>query len=118
MAEVDGGRLVVDALKREGVEWSKYDIGRYVPKTGALTWRATKHGELGDVPYAWGTRLLRRTGSPGGCARVKAKKEGDWHVWPVPSGRQRVVATRRAIWIALPGQLVRIDRSGLPDWVE
>ena len=103
--------------KRSGTEESKHDLGRYAPKTGKLTFRPIKPGEL-DIHRLRTGEFFRHDSFPSGAVRLPARKPGDWYVMSLNTdGRVGLVETHRAFWIATPGQLIRIDRAPLPDWV-
>jgi len=115
----DGRTFVIlryDA-KRSGREETRYDLGRYDPKTGKLTFRKAKPDETDSRRRRTGG-FFRYPSSPSGAVRLPAKKPGDWFVTPLETrGRVRLIETPPAFWIATPGQLIRIDRKKLPDWV-
>lgn len=117
----DNGRtlaIVRYDSKRSGTEETKYDIGRYDPKTGKLTFRPVKRGEL-DLYYRWrAARFLREDKFPSGAAPLPARKPGTWYLHPLHTqGSLRVVEMKDAFWIATPGQLIRLDRAKLPAWI-
>jgi hypothetical protein len=115
----DGRELLLlryDA-KRSGTEESKHDLGRYDPKTGKLAFRAVKPDEF-DLRRLRAGEFFRYDSFPSGAVRLPARKAGNWYVTPLETdGRVRLIETRPAFWIATPGQLIRLDRSQLPDWV-
>jgi hypothetical protein len=52
-------------------------------------------------------------------ARVGVQREGEWVVGPLPNlpyRSMRVIETPHAVWIAMPGQLIHLDRQKLLDW--
>ena len=95
-----------------------FERGTCDPRTGRTVFAKCPPGELDFYSYQRRRQeFYRRDGalaSNGPWVPIPAEPAGEWFVGPVEAGgAYRAVATAHAVWIASPGQLIRIGRDAL-----
>jgi len=118
----DGKSLVVHReYKDTSSENSRPEMqrGLYDPETGNVTFSAIEfsdyHRSLQEGGHLLGFR--RHTSWSSSWTRVPTRKEGVWAVGPLGSGSHTVVETPWSVWIASRGELIRLDRQKLQEWL-
>jgi hypothetical protein len=91
--ETDGGEVAFETVKAESTGWERWDrLRSLLDRPAGASWA-------------------------GEWVRVPAAKEGIWAVGLLSSAHHVVVETSAAVWIASPGELIRLDRRLLKDWL-
>jgi len=97
-----------------------HQVGRYDVETGRLKYGDIKPGSAGWNSLRRGDSLLDFRGD-GTWAQVwvlvPTAREGGVAVGPLGTQLHAVVRTRHAVWIASPGELIRLDRGRLAAWI-
>ncbi len=133
---VEGDYTRIEHGKGDGIPHGKNEIphgkpGQYGPVTKTVVlarlaggkWKAYARTPLPSPPFS--TDVPRSLALAGqklfllSQTLVPTKKPGQWVVSPLHSGRNAIVQTPRAVWIVSPGgQLIRLDRDKLSEWLE
>jgi hypothetical protein len=121
----DGRTLVVTRLAGQGQDHQEiYERGHYDPKTGKVTFQPVERKDLDWHSFYDRTCFLsyyNRQTVDTDWVEVPVNKPGQWCVGPIPAVYHgcchRVVESPQAVWIASPGQLVRLDRKRLREWL-
>ena len=87
----------------------------YDPATGKTTEAAISSNEYNDAMSNPGNRDDGRLRQ--GWTEVPTKKEGSWALGELDGEYHRIVETPWAVWIVSTGQLIRLDRKLLADWL-
>jgi len=125
-----GGKTVqlFRSVRKEGgkIDYERID---YDPATGKSTVTPSDVDEVQnyvDEVQNWyvfdaGETLWDRHGPDttwiGDWTQVPTRREGLWTVGPLESGYHAVIETPHALWIASEGQLLRLDRARLKEWL-
>lgn len=119
----DGKYLLIMREDEEtrGAPRPKLQRGRYDPATGKLTlstidWPAHYDGQ---ALYEAGHLLsyYPRSDWRGPWTELPTRKQGRWAAGPLDGEHHAIVATPWAVWIASRGQLIRLDRKHLREWL-
>ncbi len=121
LASEDGSKLVVIRRHAKPSDTGGPQCERllYDPETGSVSTSILEaghenrylYGDEGLLAYDPGRKHTRA------WTLVPTNKPGQWAVGPLDNGQHTVVETPRAVWIASWGQLVRLDRKELAEWL-
>jgi len=120
---VEGGRKLevtnIDA-GRDPNGQERWERGVCDPATGKLAMAPCRPGSDERWQIEGGGGLLSFGGRHEWLqtwVRIPTVKAGDWAVGPLDSEYHAVIETPWAVWLASAGQLIRLDREALKEWL-
>lgn len=115
------GRSSYDFLVRPSLDGKMLEVLQrdkrltYDPATGKTTEAALSSNERNEAIWGGGERPDGRLGQ--NWTELPTKKEGSWALGELDGDYHRIVETPWAVWIVSTGQLIRLDRKLLADWL-
>lgn len=107
--------LLSPSADRKRLEiWHDGRLIEYDPATGRAVGAASTTEEYNKVMWP---ELERGSVLHGSWTEIPTIKPGSWAIGEIDSQDHRVVETPRALWLVSTGQLIRLDRQLLREWL-